>query len=197
MARSIRAVRWDLVATVIAVAVVACSSGTIAGGGTNTSSSSGVGAAAGGMATGGGVTATTSAGGGTAGGGGTVAPPFTCLPEVATSPALKALVHLDPAEPHPGDTLTVIVRSTNGTKPPSAPKLVMQAVGAKGTVVEQTTMKAGGGDTLYYFAIPDVQLGDICLLGLIDGATPEIAAKVTVTARPPGPPLVNGVYKVI
>jgi hypothetical protein len=103
----------------------------------------------------------------------------------------------DPAEPHPGDTLTVIVRTTNGTPPAAAPSLAMQAEGASGVTVEQTAMKAGGGDTFYYYAFAEVELGDVCLLGLVDGTTPEIAGKVTVTPRPAGPPLTQGVYKVV
>ena len=133
--------------------------------------------------------------GGAGGSGGSE--PFTCAQEPTASPALAAMMLFDPAEPHPGDTLTVIVRTTNGTAPANAPNLVMQAEGAAGGVVEQTTMKAGGGDTFYYFAIANVRPGDVCLLGLIDGSTPEISGKVTVTPRPPGPPLTQGVYKVV
>ncbi len=125
------------------------------------------------------------------------ATPFTCEPTATTSPVLAAAMHLDPADPHPGDTLTVIVRSTNGTEPGDAPPMAMQAEHAGGVVLEPTTMVAGGGDTLYYYAIPDVPPGDVCLLGLIDGTEPEIAGKVTVTPRPAGPPLTDGVYKVV
>ncbi len=130
-------------------------------------------------------------------GGDGAAPPFTCEAETVGSPLLAAQLHFDPAEPHPGDTLTVIVRSTNGTEPSQSPALVLQAEGAEGTTTEPITMQAGGGDTLYYFAVPDVKLGDLCLLALVDGTTPEIAGKVTVTERPAGPPVTNGIYKVI
>jgi len=126
----------------------------------------------------------------------TTAEPFTCEPDPLTSPTLAGVMLFDPADPHPGDTLTVIVKSTNGTEPGEAPSMAMQAEGAFGTVLEPITMIAGGGDTLYYYAFLDVELGDVCLTGLIDGTTPEISGKVTVTPRPAGPSAVNGVYKV-
>ena len=124
------------------------------------------------------------------------APPFTCTPDSLSSPVLDAEIHFDPADPHPGDTLTVILRSTNGTEPGQAPSMALQVEGAAGTTVEPTTMVAGGGDTLYYYAVADVQLGDVCVTGLIDGATPEVAARATVTPRPAGPSTAGGVYKV-
>ena len=123
-------------------------------------------------------------------------PPFTCDPDSLTSPVLAGEMLFDPADPHPGDTLTVIIRSTNGTEPAAAPSMALQVEGATGTSVEPTTMVAGGGDTLYYYAVADVQLGDVCLTGLIDGAAQEISGKVTVTPRPAGPDASNGVYKV-
>ena len=121
--------------------------------------------------------------------------PFTCEPEAVGSPQLGAEMFFDPADPHPGDTLTVIVKAPD-LSPGSAPSMAMQAEGAGGTALESTTIVAGGGDTFYYYAIPDVQLGELCLLGLIDGVTPEISAEVQVTERPAGPPLIHGVYKV-
>jgi hypothetical protein len=126
----------------------------------------------------------------------TTAAPFTCEPGSLTSPVLAGEMLFDPADPHPGDTLTVIVLTTNGTEPAAAPSMAMQAEGAGGTVLEPTTLVAGGGDTLYYYAFADVQLGDVCLTGLIDGATPEISGEVTVTPRPAGPSAAGGVYKV-
>jgi len=126
----------------------------------------------------------------------TTAVPFTCEPDALGSPLLAGEMLFDPSEPHPGDTLTVIVLTTNGTEPDAAPSMAMQAEGAGSTVLEPTTMIAGGGDTLYYYAFADVQPGDVCLTGLIDGTTPEIAGKVTVTPRPAGPSPAGGVYKV-
>jgi len=173
-----------------------CGDGTIGGQATSTHTQTGSGASgAGGQ--GGGVSTSGSSGGSGGAGGGQVVPPFDCEPVVTSSPALAAMMLFDPAQPHPGDTLTVIVRSTNNTKPSEAPSLQMQVTGAIGMSLESPTLKVGGGDTLYYFAIPDVQLGDICLLGLIDGTTEEISGKVTVTERPAGPPLTNGVFKVV
>jgi len=121
--------------------------------------------------------------------------PFTCEPQAVGSPVLGGEMLFDPADPHPGDTLTVIVKAP-GLAPGDAPSMAMQAEGAGGTVLEPTTIVAGGGDTFYYYAIPDLQLGELCLLGLIDGGTPEISAEILVTERPAGPPLTQGVYKV-
>jgi len=140
---------------------------------------------------------TSSGTGGSGTGGDAGQPPFECEPAAVSSPQLAGLMLFDPAAPHPGDTLTVIVRTTNGTPPNQAPSLQLQAEGAAGVTVEEVAMTAGGGDTYYYFAVPNVQLGDVCLLGLIAGVTPEISGRVTVTPRPPGPPVTGGVYKVI
>jgi len=183
------------------LAVVTAAVVTVAGCGEDSSSSSsssgttsGTGGTGGAVVGGGGQGGSTSSSGT---GGNGAAPPFTCEPDLPGSPQLAAQMHFDPAEPHPGDTLTVIVRSTNGTSPGDSPGLVLEAEGAAGMTTEQITMRAGGGDTLYYFAVPNVELGDLCLLALVDGTTPEIAGKVTVTERPAGPPVENGIYKVI
>jgi len=127
----------------------------------------------------------------------TIVEPFTCDPMETTSPLLAAYMAFDPADPHPGDTLTVIVISTNGTPPASAPPLTLQAEGAGGTTTEELAFIAGGADTVAYFAVPDVQLGDVCLLALANGVDAELSGKVTVTERPAGPPLTDVVYKVI
>lgn len=122
-------------------------------------------------------------------------PPFSCDVEAAASPVLDGLVLFDPAEPHPGDTLTVIVRATNGLSRGDAPPLDLEVTDRDGvqTLQPQTTE---GGEVLYYFAIPEVPEGDVCLRGIIDGAT-EITSKVTVTPRPPGPLVAGGIYKVV
>lgn len=122
-------------------------------------------------------------------------PPFSCDAVVAQSPVLDGLVIFDPADPHPGDTLTVIVRATNGLSRADAPPMELEVTDRDGvqTLQPQTTE---GGQVLYYFAIPDVPEGDVCLRGLIDGAT-EIGGKVTVTPRPPGPVVAGGIYKVV
>jgi len=124
-------------------------------------------------------------------------PPFTCDPVLTSSPHLAGEMYFDPAEPHPGDTLTVIVQSTNGTSPQNAPSMSLQAEGAGGVTTEQASYVAGGGETLYYYDIEDVRLGDICVLGLIDGSQQEISGKITVTERPAGAPLTHGVFKVV
>lgn len=122
-------------------------------------------------------------------------PPFSCDALPAASPVLDGLVLFDPAEPHPGDTLTVIVRATNGLSRGDAPPMELEVTDRDGvqTLVPQTME---GGQVLYYFAIPDVAEGDVCLRGIIDGAT-EITGKVTVTPRPPGPVVAGGIYKVV
>jgi hypothetical protein len=121
-------------------------------------------------------------------------PPFACEAPAASSDILAGLVLFDPAQPHPGDTLTVVVRATNGLGHGDAPPMQLSAETADGTDVHDPTMRAGG-EALYYYALPDVPLGDVCITGLIDGA-PEVAAKVTVTPRPPSPPVDGGIFKV-
>jgi hypothetical protein len=121
--------------------------------------------------------------------------PFTCEPAAVTSPVLNGEMYFDPADPHPGDTLTVIVKAP-GQTPDTHASMAMKAEGSWGEVLEPTTIVAGGGDTFYYYAIPDVQLGEVCLLGLIDGVLPEISGEVLVTERPQGAPLTQGVYRV-
>jgi hypothetical protein len=122
-------------------------------------------------------------------------PPFSCDAPAAESPVLDGLVLLDPADPHPGDTLTVIVRATNGLSRGDAPPMALEVTGRDGVQSFQP-QAIEGGQVLYYFAIPDVPEGDVCLRGIIDGAT-EITGKVTVTPRPPGPVVAGGIYKVV
>lgn len=122
-------------------------------------------------------------------------PPFACDAVLGDSPVLDGLVLFDPAQPHPGDTLNVIVRATNGLGRADAPPLSLEVTRREGveTLVPQATE---GGQVLYYFSIPDVSEGDVCVRGLIDGAT-ERGSKITVTPRPPGPPVDGGVFKVV
>lgn len=112
----------------------------------------------------------------------------------ASSPVLDALVLLDPAQPHPGDTLNVVVRATNGTSRGDAPPMELEVSDRDG-VSTLSPLTIQGGEALYYYSIPDVPQGDLCLRSLIDGAT-EASAKVTVTPRPPGPPVDGGIFKV-
>ena len=122
-------------------------------------------------------------------------PPFTCEPVPASSPVLDAEFIFDPAEPHPGDTLTVIVRAGNGIGRTEAPPMTLEVTSAAGiTPFEPQTIE--GGTALYYYAVPDVPEGDLCLRTTIDGAL-EASAKITVTERPPGLPADAGVFKVI
>ena len=93
------------------------------------------------------------------------APPFTCDVVQTSSPQLAAEMYFDPADPHPGDTLTVIVSSTNGTAPGDAPSMTMRAEGAGGVTLEQASYVAGGGETRYNYDVDDLPIGDICLLG--------------------------------
>lgn len=128
--------------------------------------------------------------------GGTGEPPFTCDPLPANGELLDAIVLFDPAAPHPGDTLTVIVRATNGLGKSEAPPLQLEVKDHDGVrLVDPQTVE--GGEVLYYFALPDVALGDICLRGLVNGVT-EASASITVTPRPPSPPREQGgVFKVV
>lgn len=121
-------------------------------------------------------------------------PPFECEPVAADSPVLDGLVLFDPAQPHPGDTLTVIVRATNGLSRTDAPSMELEVTSADGVQTLPAQAKEGG-QVLYYFAVPQVPAGDLCLRGLIDGAT-EIGAAIEVTPRPPGPPVDGGIFKV-
>jgi plastocyanin len=122
-------------------------------------------------------------------------PPFHCTPASASSPVLAGTYLFDPAEPHPGDTLTVLVLSTNGHTQANHPEMTLDATTAKGTATETITTVTGGKGVLYYYAVPDVELGDVCLLTRIAGA-PELAGKITVTPRPAPAPGAAGVYKV-
>jgi len=121
--------------------------------------------------------------------------PFSCDVVPAGSPVLDGLVLFEPAEPHPGDTVTVIVRATNGLGAGDAPALELEVTSRDGVETLQPQAKEGG-EVLYYFAIPEVAEGDVCLRGIVDGAT-EVAGKVTVTPRPAGPVVAGGVYKVV
>lgn len=121
-------------------------------------------------------------------------PPFTCDPVAASSPVLDGIIAVDPLEPHPGDTVTVLVRSQS-TDRPDAPPMDMVATSASG-VTSWSTNAMAGGRAVYYYAISDVELGDYCLVGRIGGAD-EIATKLTVTPWPTHPPRCNGgIYKV-
>jgi hypothetical protein len=162
-------------------------SGSSSTSGTNGASSTGAG-------TSGGSTGDVTSGPDTSGA--TTGEPFACDPVAADSPILDGLVLYDPAEPHPGDTLTVIVRATNGLGINDAPPMQLEVSAPEGVEVH-APMTVEGGQVLYYFAIPDVQLGDLCVRGLIEGAT-EIASKITVTPRPVGPPREEGgVFKIV
>lgn len=121
--------------------------------------------------------------------------PHSCDAQPTDSPILAANVWFDPAEPHPGDTVTVVVQAGNGLGAGEAPNMQLQVDHAAGPTVLEPTMRAGGA-ALYYYAIAEAQLGDLCVLGLIDGA-PEMSAKVTVTERPPGPAVGAGPFKVV
>jgi hypothetical protein len=121
-------------------------------------------------------------------------PPFHCDAAAATSPVLAGSFLFDPADPHPGDTITVLVKSAN-YKQSNAPTMTLDATTAAGTSTEDVTIMSGGSGVIYYYAVPDVPLGDVCLLTHIDGAA-ELAGKITVTPRPAPPPSPAGVYKV-
>lgn len=129
------------------------------------------------------------------GGSTTGAPPYECEVEAATSPNIAGEFIFSPAQPHPGDTLTVIVRSTNGTSRADAPPMDLHVDAGDGAAM-LPTQTIEGGDALYYYAVPDLALGDVCLRGMIGGAL-ETTAKITVTPRPPGPPIdPGGVYRI-
>ncbi len=121
-------------------------------------------------------------------------PPFTCTPVATTSPVLDGVLTFDPADPHPGDTVTVIVRSQSLGRA-EAPPLELTATSASGDRVWPTNARAGG-DALYYYALSDVELGDYCLVGRVSG-NDEISGKFTVTPRPAPPTRCSGgIYKV-
>ena len=122
------------------------------------------------------------------------APPFHCDAAAATSPLLAGTFLFDPKDPHPGDTVTVLVRSAKFSEA-NAPAMTLDATSSTGTSTEKITITSGGAGVTYYFALADVPLGDMCLLTHIKGA-PELAGKITVTARPPPAPSPQGVYKV-
>ncbi len=145
-----------------------------------------------GGSTGGGGGTSTGGGGGTGG-----AAPFSCAAE-QTSPTLAAELLFDPAQPHPGDTLTVLVKTNNNTNQTSAPPLTLEAHSANGNSTQDCTFKSGangGKDTIYYCAVANVGLGDVCVLAKANGNN-EVSGKVVVTQRPSGPPLTDGVYRV-
>ena len=111
------------------------------------------------------------------------APAFTCVQAAAESPELDAVLTFDPAEPHPGDTLNVLVRATNGTGRSEAPAMTLDVVAGAGLASYQPQAIEGGA-AIYYYAIPDLPAGEVCVLGTIGGVA-EISAKVMVTQRPP------------
>jgi hypothetical protein len=121
-------------------------------------------------------------------------PPFHGDGAAATSPVLAGTYLFDPADPHPGDTITVLVKSAK-FKQANAPKMTLDATSASGTATQDVTIMAGGSGVIYYYAVPDVPLGDVCLLTHVNGA-PELAGKITVTPRPAPAPSPQGVYKV-
>ncbi|MFH1438810.1 MAG: hypothetical protein ABIJ56_24080 [Pseudomonadota bacterium] len=119
---------------------------------------------------------------------------FTCTPPSASSPVLDGVLVYDPADPHPGDTVTVIVRSRELDRP-EAPPMVLDELSQAGTRAWNVNAMAGG-KALYYYAIPDVEPGDHCLAGKIGGSD-EISGKFTVTPRPPPPARCHGgIFKV-
>ncbi|MCH9688150.1 MAG: hypothetical protein K0V04_42355 [Deltaproteobacteria bacterium] len=122
-------------------------------------------------------------------------PPFSCEQASAGSPLLDGVVVFDPAQPHPGDTLTVVVRATNGTSRQDAPPMDLEVTDRSGvrTVASQTIE---GGEAVYYYSIPQVPEGELCLRGLVAGAN-EVSGKLTVTPRPPGPPIDGGIFKIV
>lgn len=127
-------------------------------------------------------------------------PPFSCTPASGAANTLKGELLFDPKDPHPGDTVTVLLKSAGqGTTQGNAPKMTLEATGAKGTITAPTQITAGvlgAKGVVYHFEIPDVALGDVCVLAKIDGKTPELAGKIMVTPRPPPPPAPGGVFKV-
>lgn len=119
--------------------------------------------------------------------------PFRCDAAAATSPVLAGTFLFDPALPHPGDTITVLVKSAN-YKQANAPTMTLDVTSAAGTSTEPITMLSGGAGVIYYYAVPNVPPGDVCLLTRIKGA-PEVSGKITVTQRPAPAPSPQGVYK--
>jgi len=121
-------------------------------------------------------------------------PPFTCTQVATSSPVLDGIIAMDPMDPHPGDTVTVLVRSQT-TDRQDAPGMELESTSASGVVTWPTHAMAGGR-AVYYYALSDVTLGDYCLVTRINGAD-EISTKFTVTPRPVGPPRCNGgIYKI-
>ncbi len=192
---------------VVGLVVVAAAAGCVAGPGPGESSFGPGGVDGGVVGESGEASESGSEGGETSGGGeqssdgesegesGEPLPPFSCDAVAAGSPVLDGLMLFEPAEPHPGDTLTVIVRATNGLSRADAPAMELEVTSLDGVDVLQP-QTTEGGEVLYYFAIPEVAEGDVCLRGIIDGGT-EIGGKVSVTPRPPGPIVAGGVYKVV
>ncbi len=125
----------------------------------------------------------------------TTGSPFTCEPEPADSPRLAARVALDPAEVHAGETLTVVVVATNGTGREEAPDMELEVTSADGVAV-YSPQSIEGGAAVYYYAVPHVPRGDLCLLGRIDGQ-PEWSARVTVEDWPPVDPPPDAVWTLV
>lgn len=121
-------------------------------------------------------------------------PPFTCEVTDPGSPRLGAVVRTDPADPHPGDTLVVVVHSY-AVDARDAPQMTLHVRAADGERdVSPTTI--AGGKAVYYFAVSALALGDVCLEGIVDGAA-DVAARVPVTPRPAPPAGAQGIYKVV
>ena len=126
-------------------------------------------------------------------------PPFRCALQPATSPVLGATVLVHPSQPHPGDTLTVLVKSVNhGVGQNNAPAMGLEATTAGGSASYSTGMLSGvlgAPGVVYHYEVPNLPEGEVCLLARIAGA-PEVSHKLAVTARPPPAPSPQGVYRV-
>ena len=122
-------------------------------------------------------------------------PPFHCDQALATGARLGGDLRFDPADPHPGDTLTVTVLATDGTGRTDAPAMTLRSTGADGTA-ERAPSTIEGGAAISYFAVPDLKLGDLCLEAMIGGEV-EASARVAVTPRPPGPSRADGIFRVM
>ncbi len=120
-------------------------------------------------------------------------PPFTCEPSAATGARIGGDLRTHPVDPHPGDTLVVTVRSTDGTSRTEAPDMVLHALDERGSQ-PRGPQAIEGGAAVYYFAVSDLVSGDVCLEARIGDAV-EASGKVTVTPRPPVDTS-TGVYKV-
>lgn len=130
-----------------------------------------------------------SGGSGTGGG-------FPCSPATA-QPTMGTKLLFDPSAAHPGDTLSVLAKTTNGTKAANAPKMTLEIVTAAGAKTHDALLvtNVAPDDSGWYFAQAQLPLGDVCVTAIVNGK-PEASGKLTVTPRPAGP-AGKGVYKVI